>query len=184
MSQQQIGRRPELQADDISSFNALFEEHEGALYRYTRYLCGSKLMAEDIYQETWLRAAKHRANAKEIRNFKNFIFTIATNIFRDELRKQKIRRFVLGPSSDDDANIKFPASTGDAKMDQFDLKIALKNAIQTLSTKQKIMFTLAHIQGFKIKEISAMMGCAEGTVKATIYRAVQKLRKELHEFRM
>ena len=54
------GRTP-FSATDNKSYHTLFEEYEGELYRYVRYLCTSSTQAEDIYQETWLRAAQHIA---------------------------------------------------------------------------------------------------------------------------
>jgi RNA polymerase sigma-70 factor, ECF subfamily len=177
------GRTP-ISATDNETFHTLFEEYEGELYRYIRYLCTSSTQAEDIYQETWLRAAQHIAKNREIKNFKNFIFTIATNLFRDDVRKTKFRRLFLGPSMDEESSHQHIdlASTRSAP-ENIDLRLALKNAMQGLTEKQRIMFTLAHVQGFKIQEISEMMNCASGTVKSTIHRAVQKLRNELLDFR-
>lgn len=162
------------------TFESLFHEHEASLFRYIRHLAGSSGLVEDIYQEVWLRIAGHINSGKEIRNFKSFIFTIATNIFRDELRRLQIRRFFLGPAVDEEFPDQIWVSSN--KPDAFDLSDALETALRKLSTKQRIMFCLSYIEGFKISEISRLMSCAQGTVKATIYKAVQKLRRELHEY--
>ncbi len=170
----------ERREEQVRRLDTLFREHERALYRYVRYLSDSPSMAKDIYQETWLRVAQHIARGGRIKNFKSFLFTTAVNLFRDELRKLKIRRFFLG-SEGEQANIIWKIAD-DEKAPSFEMRDALAAAIRELSPKQRMMFTLAYIEGFKIHDISEIMGCAEGTVKATIYKAVQKLRKELKDF--
>jgi RNA polymerase sigma-70 factor (ECF subfamily) len=163
-------------------FEALFKRHEADLYRYARYLADTTVAAEDIYQETWLRVAKHIHNGKAIQNFKKFLFTVATNIHRDELRKIKTRRFFLGPSMDDDEQNQNIWVSPDVSSEEF-FSDALEESLSHLSARQRSMFCLNYIEGFKIAEIAKMMNCADGTVKATIYKAVQKLRRDLKEFR-
>ncbi len=86
MPLQESAPQERIKDDKARQLDKLFREHEQALYRYVRYLSDSPSMAEDIYQETWLRVAQHIARGGRIRNFKNFIFMTAANLFRDELR--------------------------------------------------------------------------------------------------
>ena len=57
---------------------------------------------QDLFQETWLRAVRALPGKSKIKNFKHYIFTIATNLYRDELRKLRVRRFFLGEEADPD----------------------------------------------------------------------------------
>lgn len=140
-------------------------------------------MAEDVYQETWLRAALQMNSGKVVRNFKNYIFTIATNIFRDELRRAQIRRFFLGHALENAESAEDIWVSGVSQPNEYEWHDYLQNAMGKLSAKQRIFFCLHHIEGFKISDISRMMKCSDGTVKATIHRAVQKLRRELKEYK-
>ncbi|MBN1466434.1 RNA polymerase sigma factor [candidate division KSB1 bacterium] len=163
----------------MAAFESLFSEHEAALYRYIRHLTESAAMAEDIYQETWLRAARQMNSGKVVRNLKNYLFTIATNIFRDELRRLQIRRFFLGPALENAKSAQDTWVYGESLPNEIEWRDDLRRAMEKLSTKQRIFFCLRHIEGFKISDISHMNKCADGTVKATIHKAVQKLRREL-----
>ncbi len=167
---------------DQVAFQELFKTHEADLFRYARYLSDSQSAADDIYQETWLRVATFLQHKPVIRNFKNFLFSVATNIHRDDLKKRKVRRFFLGPSINDENEHQHIWVASEFKPDDL-LSDALEESLQQLSARQRSMFCLSYIEGFKISEISQMMNCAEGTVKATIYKAVQKLRQDLKEFR-
>lgn len=167
---------------DSASFEKLFQQHEADLWRYARYLADSQSWAEDIYQETWLRVARHINKNRVIKNFKNFLFTVATNIYRDDLKKRRFRRFFLGPSLDDEEQDDKIWVSSQVNENDF-LSDALDQSLRALSARQRSMFCLSYIEGFKISEISKIMNCAEGTVKATIYKAVQKLRQDLKEFR-
>ncbi|MBN1481097.1 RNA polymerase sigma factor [candidate division KSB1 bacterium] len=171
----------ECKSNDINGadFKALFHQNEAALFRYIRYLAGSSRHAEDIYQETWLRVVGYLRKGKRIQNFKGFLFTVATNIYRDELQRLRIRRFFLGTSLDEkDVADELWVST-ETSPDQEELNEILEYSLSHLSGKQRSMFCLRFIEGFKISEISQIMKCAEGTVKATLYKAVQKLRHHL-----
>ncbi len=167
---------------DATAFDTLFREHQAGLYRYLRSIAGPFISVDDLYQETWLRVSRHLARGKSIQNFKSFLYTTATNLFRDELRKLKIRRFFLGSleeHSGTDEHI-WVASAND---DNDDFAGALENALQRLSPRQRMAFTLSYLENLKVDEISRIMKCAPGTVKATLFKAVKKLRNELKEFR-
>ncbi len=177
---------PQGEQNDISTslkeFEQLFVQYEADFYRYALYLADSTCSADDLYQETWLRIATHFKRGKTINDFKKFLFTVATNIHRDELKKNKVRRFFLGPSLNDKDQHENISAAAQENPDNF-LSDALNQSLHQLSHRQRSMFCLNHIEGFKISEIAKMMNCAEGTVKATIYKAVQKLRQNLKEFR-
>jgi len=75
------------------NFDHLYLEYKQAVYRYIYYLIRreNEIEAADLFQETWLRVVKYLPAIQESKNPKAFIFTIATNLFRDHLRKKKIR---------------------------------------------------------------------------------------------
>jgi RNA polymerase sigma-70 factor (ECF subfamily) len=172
---------------EMDDFERLFNAHENSLYHFIRYLCGEEDLAADIYQETWLRAAKYLSAKKDVANFKAWIYTIAKNIFRDELRKRKINRLLFGHAAipdeiESDGLSHFQhlvPQTDQAR--QFEIREAIEKAMASLSPRQKTIFILFYIEGFKITEICEMMTAAEGTVKSTLHRTVLKIRKEIGE---
>lgn len=168
---------------ETTAFETLFHEHEAGLYRYLRSIAGSSISADDLYQETWLRVSRHLAQHKSIRNFKSFLYTTATNLFRDELRKLQVRRFFLGSLEDQSqqGNESIWVATDDEN--QNDLLGALELGLKRLSPRQRMAFSLVYLEDMKIDEVAGIMKCAPGTVKSTLFKAVKKLRYELKEFR-
>jgi RNA polymerase sigma-70 factor (ECF subfamily) len=57
----------------------------------------------------------------------------------------------------------------------------IESALQALSPRQKLVFTLRHYQDYKLKDIAVMMNCAEGTVKKYLFEATQKMRIQLQD---
>jgi RNA polymerase sigma-70 factor, ECF subfamily len=174
---------------DLLAFDELFKKHENSIYRYALYLTGSQNKASELYQETWLRVAKAFQMHPSINNFKSWLVTITTNIFRDQLRKNKIRSFFLGNEAvefdyyknDDFSNIVVPSVR--SAENSIDQKQAILEALDTLTLKQRMVFTLFYVEGFKIDEIGSSLKIASGTVKATLFKAVRKMRLELEEFK-
>ena len=168
---------------ETTAFETLFHEYEAGLYRYLRSIAGSTVSAEDLYQETWLRVSSHLSQGKSIHNFKSFLYTTATNLFRDELRKLKFRRFFLGSLEDHVPQNDKSIWVATDEENQDDLFGALELGLKRLSPRQRVAFTLAYLEDLKIEEISRIMKCAPGTVKSTLFKAVKKLRYELKDFR-
>lgn len=172
---------------DQAAFARLYSMYETDLYRFVFYLAGEPDTAEELFQDTWIRAVKHMGKTR-ITNFKSWLFTVAVNLYRDELRRRKVRRLFLGRmpvEADYDHPEHGPAAVPrtPSEADDFTIREAITKAMKKLSPKQKTVFVLTYIEGFKIREVSEMLGKAEGTVKCTLHRALTVLRGELEEFR-
>lgn len=164
---------------DRSAFGVLYNRYQADLYRFVLYLTGDADMAEELFQETWFRAAKS-AGKKPIDNFKRWLFRIAVNFHRDELRKQKVRRLFLGDGQPPDGG--GPAAPLHGAGD-FEIREAVIRAMDDLTTRQRAVFVLTYVEGFKIREVGKMLGAADGTVKSTLHRALVVLREKLKDFR-
>src|SRR4030042_1267745 len=76
-------------------FLTLFHLHRDHVYRFAYYLTGNTSEAEDLFQETWLRVVRHLEKIEEVRNVRAWIMSITSNLYRDILRKKKVRRIFL-----------------------------------------------------------------------------------------
>ena len=127
-------------------------------------------------------------SSSNIRNFKAWILTIVANIFRDELRKKRIRKILLPlnqQSSKDETVQKINLTEGKPQKndsDVVDIRLALNQAIKALHPKQRQVFVLKEIEGLKHTEISEILNIPVGTVKSLLYRAIKKLQQELLDF--
>ena len=173
---------------DLQAFKELFQKYENSVFNYALYLTGSRSKASELYQETWLRVAGAFQKKSSITNFKSWLVTITTNIFRDQLRKNKFRNFFLGTEAvetdyfhSDESNVVVPSVSFEG--DNLELKQAILESMERLSSRQRIIFAMFYVQGFKIDEISNSLKVAPGTVKATLFKAVRMMRGELGEFK-
>ena len=174
---------------DQSAFARLYNEYEADLYRFALYLADGPDAAEELFQETWFRVVKHLGK-KRVTNFKQWLFKIATNLYRDELRKRKVRRLVAGSETSEDRYGDIGADGQPPVTPQmrpaaegFALREALRKAMGKLTYRQRTAFVLVYVEGFKIREAGEILGKPEGTVKSTLYRALEIMRGELKEFR-
>ena len=176
---------------DNKIFEKLFATYKDPVFRFAAYLTQNKKEAEDLFQEAWLRVVKYFPKTTEVKDFQAWLFTIVMNIHRDELRKKRIRRIMTPWRSVEDKYINSEETHGrhlivpktDDDSNSVDIKLALVKAISQLPTKQRQVFLLKEIEGFKHTEISKILNIPTGTVKSLLHRSVKKLQSELSEFR-
>ncbi|MFC2157180.1 RNA polymerase sigma factor [Acidobacteriota bacterium] len=176
--------------DPASRFDALYETYKSAIYSYACYLTKNEKEAEDLFQDTWLRVVQNPPKGGEIENLKSWVFTVTTNLFRDSLRKKRVRRSFqvekastsnLGPSIF--ANERPEGKlTKSRESDQLEARKAITHALSKLPDKLRRVFILKEIEGFKYLEISDILGIPVGTVKSMMHRAINRLRQELAVF--
>ncbi len=173
---------------DQAAFDALFARHEADLFRFALHLARQPDAADELYQETWFRAVRHLrrpAAASGVGNVKQWLFTIAANLFRDEIRRRQVRRRVLDDRGGDAAEQQLERIPAPAAATDEDLAIrqSLDRALDRLTDRQRTVFLLCRVEGYKIAQVGRMLRVADGTVKSTLHRAVEILREEMRDFR-
>lgn len=174
-------------AGNFSAFEQLIFRYDKDVLniasRYTR----SSDDAKDIYQETFIRIFKGIQKFQHQSEFSTWVFRIATNVCLTHHEKKKRTTHVsLDDDNDDEATGVYAISDSETDSQTYGNEISrrIEDALQELSPKQKIVFTLRHYQDYKLKDIAVMMDCAEGTVKKYLFEATQKMRihlKDLYE---
>jgi RNA polymerase sigma-70 factor (ECF subfamily) len=168
-------------------FDEVFQEFQSHVYRFACHLTQSQCEAEELFQETWLRAVQGFPKAFDRQRFKAWLFTVTANIHKDNLRKMRIRRlFLLERTKISVRDYGFQAymlggrSTSLAhESEDADLGRALGEAVAKLPERQRRVFVLKEIEGFKYTEISEIYDLPVGTVKSLLHRALRRLRLEL-----
>lgn len=177
--------------NDQNAFDELFKKHQTSVYRFACYLAQNRMEADDLFQETWLRAVRHLPTSSHIRDFKAWILTIVANLHKDDLRKKKVRRlFLLERSKEPDHGENFllkldfqSHQNATDESNRVDISLALNRAIANLPIKQRRVFVLKEIEGLKHSEISDMLNAPIGTIKSLFHKAIKNLQQELSEFR-
>lgn len=151
-------------------FYTLTEPHRPALWSFCLRLTGSPWDAEDLVQETMLRAFARLSNFwQPIADARAYLFRIASNTWIDGLR----RGAVALDSLDETAEIAADADSSLAA----DVSDALERLVALLPPRQRVVVLLAEVFGFTAREIGAMIGATEGAVRAALHRARETLRQ-------
>ena len=173
---------------------AAFEE---LIYRYDKNVLGIAYSfinnnedAKDIYQEVFLRVFKGIKNFEFRSEFSTWLFRITTNVcltYRSQKKKFAYTSLDEEPDEEDGeqrslSEIITDGATPDIQALTSEVSAKIENGIDKLSPQQRLVFTLKHYQGYKIKEIASIMNCSEGTVKNYLFIATQKMRDHLKGF--
>jgi RNA polymerase sigma-70 factor (ECF subfamily) len=161
----------------------LFDEYINAygkrLFGLCLKLCRSREDAEDLYQETWVKAYKfyHRYNAEK--PFEGWLTTICTNTFRDMLRRQKWKSLFVPfhtNSEKDEFFQNIPADENE-EVDFSDVK----DAVDSLPEKYRIVTVLYYLDGCDVKKTAELLSIPEGTVKYRLHKARELLKRRLEQ---
>ena len=140
-----------------------------------RRLQGETGVVQELTQEVFLKCLQHCQRFENGRPVAAWLFTLAANAATDHLRK---RGRELPPPEAFDAPDPHQISPWD-EVDRERKLTALRIALKGLTDRQKTMVTAYYVQERPVKRIAEDLGCAEGTVKATLFQSLAKLRKFL-----
>jgi len=172
---------------DVEAFTLLVHRYKNKLVSTAYRVVGDYAKAEDIAQETFLRVHRNAHRYRSIARFSTWIYTIALNVARNELRNTKRKRLVsleaFGRDSETDQetyDIPDESSRPDEEAENRDLRRVFEAAIQKLPERYRSVIILRDVQGLSYEEIAQILKVPKGTVKSRMNRARQKF-KELIE---
>jgi RNA polymerase sigma-70 factor (ECF subfamily) len=169
---------------DADAFRMLVESHSKAAFRVAYRMTGNEHDADDVVQETFLRAYRQLQHFEERANFGTWLHRIAVNCSLDLLRARSRadRHYGGDPESAELAG----AASSDALQDRLLLSAELQTqvaaAMERLSGNERTAFILRHFEGMPVEEIGRTLGIQVNAAKHTIFRAVRKLRESLEPF--
>lgn len=172
----------QFQRGDLQAFDVLVHRYKDQLLNYVFRFVGNRVDAEDIVQETFLRVYKNKHYYKEIAKFSTWVYTIAGNLAKTELRRRK-RRKLFSVSNfvneERDFDIPDPNRSPDQRVDGALKDEIIQKAIDKLPAKFKEVIILRDIQEFAYEEISEILNIPLGTVKSRVNRGRLKLQEDL-----
>ncbi len=162
--------------DEVALMHQLHEEHAVALWRFSLRLVGrDEARAEDVVQETMLRAWRHRSVLESSPPaLRAWLYTVARNIVTDEWRRQRTHRETPVAEVPE-------RSTGDDAVDQMLLSWVVGEAITRLSPEHRAVLLECYYRGRPVAEAARRLGVPEGTVKSRTHYALRALRLALEE---
>lgn len=162
------------------AFNQLVLRNQERVYWTVRRIVSDHDDALDITQDVFVRAYKSIMSFRGDSQFSTWLFSIATNLSINLLRKKRLRSFFalddvaeIIPSDEDEPSV---------ELEKQELKTLVEKAINTLPEKQRIVFVLRYYQELPYEEISIMLKTSVGGLKANYYHAVRKIEEYIkHE---
>lgn len=165
-------------AGNLAAFEQLVLAYERRLFSYLQRLLASKEDAEDVAQETFLRAFKNLAAFDEAQSFKTWIFSIATNAAYDVLRRRTRRGEKL---LIDDPENSFETIDDTPAYYSIEVKADVAQALDGLKPEFRAVLLLFYWQELSVEQIAQMLGKPAGTVKTYLFRGRQAVKMHLQE---
>lgn len=164
-----------------SIFTKELIEVQDELLRFAYKLTADREEANDLLQETSLKALDNEDKYTPETNFKGWIYTIMRNIFINNYRKV-VRDQTFIDTTENLYHLNQPRDLAYESTERaYDLK-EMHRVVNSLPREYRIPFSM-HVSGFKYREIADKLGLPLGTVKSRIFFTRQKLQKELKDFR-
>ena len=171
---------------DSDAFRALVEQHSRSVFRLAFRMTGNEQDAEDVVQESFLRAYRQLGRFESRANFGTWLYRIVSNCSVDLMRSKQARHDQVRGDSLDESAMELPAADvpGPERMAQSaEIETRVQRALRELSPLERAAFTLRHYEGRSIDEISATLGLGTSAAKHSVFRAVKKLRLALAPLR-
>jgi RNA polymerase sigma-70 factor, ECF subfamily len=161
-------------AGDRDAFATLIQRYSDPLYRHALGMTGSPDVAEDILQQSFIKAYNHLAEVRG--RFDAWLFRIVANGCKDWLKN--IRRTHVSYDEDDQPSA---YATPDEDLDRSELRRDLDRALQSLAPSLREAFVMKHVEGRSYEEMAELLGTTVGALKMRVHRAREALQALLEE---
>ncbi len=149
----------------------LVDEYGERLFGLCMHLCRQRDSAEELYQETWVRVLMKRDSFREGEPFEPWLTRICVNLYRDSLRRQKLRRFL--PLNGVESTVSHDLVS--------DERLSLMDAVGKLPDKLRIAVVLVYMEGRTEQQAADILGISVSGVKSRLMRAKKLLKEALQD---
>lgn len=175
-----------VQENDTEAFEELVERYQHPLTTFINRFLGPGPHVEDVLQEAFIRVWRHRRHYKTVAKFSTWVYTIAGNLAKTEIRRQKIRRTTPirtgGESREDEAvDVVDENAAPDEDALRSEIRTRVAKEIQRLPAVYRAAVVLRDIQDKSYEEISEILNVPVGTVKSRVNRGRARLQKRLRD---
>jgi RNA polymerase sigma-70 factor (ECF subfamily) len=170
-------------AGDIHAFEELHRRYVGSIFRLVRRKLGDALLAEDIAQETFLKALRMMDRVDDSFNFGGWVHTVARNLCYDELRRRQ-RDLRVDDGDDEDGGLLAGLPSTSKSFDPVlvqesnEVRRQVWTVAQRLPEKYRLVLTLRELQGLSYRRIAVILKMSESAVETLLYRARLRFKEE------
>ena len=164
--------------DNRAAFGKLINDHQNKIFHVAMGMLGNKDEALDITQEVFLKAFKSYNDFRFNSSLETWLIRITINKVKDYIRKEKLKRVLfLKPENTKDQTITMVKDNSPSpyeKLEQKQLRKKLQSFQNSLKGREREVFSLRFGCEYSIKDISALIGIGQSSVKTYLYRALDK----------
>jgi RNA polymerase sigma factor (sigma-70 family) len=161
-------------------FEAVVQAHHGEIYRFLRRVTFGTSEAEDLSQETFVRAFRAYHSLPVDANVRAWLFTIASNLYRNHVRTETRRRVAHAALRTRSRESDGEGPEGEALFNE--ARCVMEMAIQQLPVKQRMAFVLRKVHDLPYEEIARSLHCSAETARAHVFQAFRKIRNGLDRY--
>lgn len=165
-------------AGEPRAFDAIVDRYQMRLLNFVYRIVGDRERAEDLVQEAFIRVHRHLARFDRSKKFSTWVYTIASNLAKNELRNRSRNPLVLFSSitqgwEDEERPLEFedPTSRPDDEFRRNHVREAVEKSVAQLPAHHREVFVLRELEGRSYEEIAEITHCNLGTVKSRLNRA-------------
>ena len=160
-------------------FETIVGAHHAEIYRYIRRVTSRATEAEDLSQETFLRAYRAYRTLGPEANVRAWLFAIATNLTRNHFRSEKRRRVAYQAASVDRREADPEGPEDEARLRE--ARTRLESTVHGLPLKQRQAFIMRKIHDLDYGAIGQSLGCSAESARAHVFQALKKVRQGLRD---
>jgi RNA polymerase sigma-70 factor (ECF subfamily) len=171
-----MGEPPDADAD--TGFEAIVASHHAEIHRYLRRIVARAGEAEDLSQETFLRAYRAWSGMPRDANLRAWLYAIATNVYRNHARSERRRR--LAHATVRVTRREVDLDDPEAEVVAGQVRTMAEEAIRRLPFKQRVAFTLRKLHELDYEIIGQSLDCSAESARAHVFQALRKIRTTLN----
>ena len=164
---------------DTTAFEILYSRHKGSVYRYMLKLCHNEAVAEELFQEVWMKLINARKSYVVSAKFTTYIYRLAHNHYIDHYRKQNIR--IVTEQSNELVDAIDPDCNPEQQVQMEQTINRFNQVLNELSQEQREVFLLKEETEMSLHEIAETIGINYETAKSRLRYAINKLRTVINE---
>jgi RNA polymerase sigma-70 factor (ECF subfamily) len=169
---------------DGEAFRTLVNLHARAAFRLAYRLTGDERDAEDVVQESFIKAYRQLGRFEARSNFGTWLYRIVANCAIDLLRARQARREEHLAQGGDEPEIPLPAApTPERLAVSAEIRRRIEASLHALSAQERVAFAMRHYEGRSIEDIGRTLGLQKSAAKHAVFRAVRKVRAALEPLR-
>lgn len=160
-----------------NDFSQYTEQYSADLTRLCMSLCGNKVEAEELFQETWLKAIRHYDKYDKTKPFDKWLYSICVNTYKNVLNSAYRRLQYSFSTSEESDNFfnSIPEIDNTNRDDYYELHAA----IRSLSKKKRTVIVLYFFKSYSISDIAEILNVPEGTVKSRLSAAKSEIKRRM-----